>query len=93
MSLSTIPGPAGLRPPGLNQSELTLADADQSEAGDVWPSPPGIKAAFHPRPAQSLKNHKEVNIKPVHDGSEQRLVIWHGLHIVREMQHRGHQGQ
>ena len=63
MSLSTIPGPAGLRPPGLNQSELTLADADQSEAGDVWPSPPRIKAAFHPRPAQSLNSQRKVNIK------------------------------
>ena len=93
MSLSTILDPAGLRPPGLSQSELAQAGADQSEARDVWPSPPGIKAACLPRPAQSLYSHREVNIKPVNHGSEQRLVIRHGLHIVREMHHRGHQGQ
>ena len=51
MSLSTILDPAGLRPPGLSQSELAQAGADQSEARDVWPSPPGIKAACLPRPA------------------------------------------
>ena len=93
MSLSTIPGPAGLRPPGLSQSELALTDADQSKAWDVWPSPPGIKAALHPRPAQSVYSHGEVHFKSVHDGAEQRLVIWHGLYIVREMQYWRQQGQ